>query len=274
MSVDLHVHTTASDGVFSPSEVVAAALALGLTAVAITDHDSVEGIDEALRAARGGLPQVIPGVELSVMAPDGGDSHILGFFVDHTSPALAGALSSLREARQARALRMVELLRDAGHLLDADGVARHAGSGAVGRVHIARALVDSGSVDSVERAFADLIGRTGPFYVTKSTLSARQALEVIHAAGGVAVLAHPGVTGEDGLDELVALGLDGIEAYHAEHSPEQVRHFENLARRSGLLVTGGSDFHGPGMRSAALGTGGCPQGAVEALKERVRILNP
>lgn len=274
MPVDLHVHTTASDGTYTPSEVVTAALELGLTAVAITDHDSVAGIDEALRASSGTALHLIPGVELSVLGPDGSDAHLLGFYVDHTAQSFVRQLATLRDARLARAAEMVERLRAAGHTLDFDHVSRHAGKGAVGRVHVARALVDAGSVASVEEAFSRLIGRQGPFYVHKTTLAPGEALQLIHAAGGVAVLAHPGVSGEGALETLFDLGLDGIEAYHAEHDQAQVRFYRELAARRGLIVTGGSDFHGPNMRSSMLGAGHCPPEAVEALRMRATIRNP
>jgi 3',5'-nucleoside bisphosphate phosphatase len=274
MSVDLHVHTTASDGLVAPADVVRAALDLGLNVIAITDHDSVAGVPEALAAAEGTPLEVLPGVELSVQAPGGVEAHILGFLVDHTSGALATALHGLRNARRERARLMVESLRNGGHPIDLDRVLRHAGAGAVGRVHVARALVEGGSVTSVEQAFSDLIGRRGPFYVHKRTLDAADALRVIHQAGGVAVLAHPGVSGEGALVPLIEAGLDGVEAYHAEHTPAQRQHFESVAQRFGLVTTGGSDFHGPGMRSASLGSGDCPDGAVEALKVRATIVHP
>jgi predicted metal-dependent phosphoesterase TrpH len=274
MAVDLHVHTTASDGVWSPADVVSAALDLDLSVIAINDHDSVAGIDEALRAAAGTGLEVIPGVELSVLGPDGADAHVLGFFVDPGSPSFVRELETLRMAREKRAELMVARLREAGHALDFHHVSRQAGGGAVGRVHVARALVDAGSVDSVEQAFAELIGRQGPFYVHKTTLAVSEALTAIHAAGGVAVLAHPGVSGSAALDPLIDAGLDGIEVYHAEHTPAQVAHYRRVATERGLLVTGGSDFHGPNMRSAMLGAGGYPAEAVEALRERAIILRP
>lgn len=274
MTVDLHVHTTASDGLVTPSGVVAAALELGLKVVSVTDHDSVEGVPEAIEAARGSALEVLPGVELSVLADDGSDVHLLGYLIDHTDPTLLEALERLRSARFERAVAMVKALSDAGHEVDFDGVLEHAAGGAVGRVHVARALVDAGSVDTIEEAFADLIGRQGPCYVRKASLSALEALELIHNAGGVAVLAHPGVNGESSLVPLSGAGLDGVEAYHAEHTPAQRSHFAALAERFSLVVTGGSDFHGPGMRSAALGAGACPDAAVEALRERATIFRP
>ena len=274
MSVDLHVHTTASDGLVSPAGVVRMALDLGLSVIAITDHDSVEGVDDALDGARGTSLMVIPGVELSVLGPSGGDAHVLGYLMSHHSPALGVALARLRDARHERAHLMVDRLRSEGHAIDMERVMGHAGTGAVGRVHVARALVDIGSVPTIERAFAELIGRRGPFYVHKQTLDPAEALAAIHAAGGVAVLAHPGVSGEDALIPLVDAGLDGIEVYHAEHSASQRQHFASLANRYGLIATGGSDFHGPGMRSASLGAGGCPDTAVGALLERATIVRP
>jgi len=274
MTVDLHVHTTASDGLVSPRDVVAAALDLGLRVISVTDHDSVEGVAEALEAARGTSLEVIPGVELSVLGEDGSDTHLLGYFIDHHDADLLGALERLREARLDRANAMVAALSEAGHAIDIEGVLEHAGNGAVGRVHVARALVNAGAVDTVEEAFARFIGRGGPFYVAKASLSAFEALALIHRAGGVVVLAHPGVSGEGPLVPLVDAGLDGIEVYHAEHTAPQRAHFAAVARRFGLVATGGSDFHGPGMRSAALGSGACPDDAVEALRRRATILRP
>ena len=273
MTIDLHVHTTASDGLLTPADIVARALEAGLTAIAITDHDSVAGVEEARDAAAGTTLEVIPGVELSVHAL-GGDAHILGYFVDHHNAALQVALSRLRDARFERAVAMVEALQAAGHAISLQDVLDFADGGAVGRVHVARALVAARSVDTIESAFSDLIGRDGPFYVNKALFLPRDALGAIHAAAGVAVLAHPGVSGEGPLIGLIAEGLDGVEAYHAEHTRPQRDHFASMARRFGLVATGGSDFHGPGLRSAALGSGACPPAVVEELRERATILRP
>ena len=274
MTIDLHIHTTASDGLLTPSEVIAQAIDLGLRVISITDHDSVGGVDEALAAAVGSALEVIPGVELSVHAPPGGDAHILGYFVDHHDNGLLRALSRLRDARFDRARAMVEALQAAGHAISLDDVLANANGGAVGRVHVARALVTARSVDTIEEAFGKLIGREGPFYVRKALFLPREALTLIHAAGGVAVLAHPGVSGEEPLIGLIGEGLDGIEAYHADHSGPQRDHFVSAARRFELVVTGGSDFHGPGLRSAALGSGACPPAVVEALRARANISRP
>ncbi len=274
MTVDLHVHTTASDGLVAPRDVVAAALDLGLSVISITDHDSVDGIDEALEAARDTSLEIISGVELSVRSEDGPDAHLLGYLIDHHDPALLSALERLRAARLERARTMVAALARAGHTVDIAGVLDEAGAGAVGRVHVARALVRAGSVDTIEEAFARFIGRDGPFYVQKALFYPREALALIHGAGGVAVLAHPGVSGEGPLVPLVEAGLDGVEAYHADHNASQRDHFLAMARRFGLVTTGGSDFHGPGMRSAALGAGTCPDEAVGELRRRATIFRP
>jgi 3',5'-nucleoside bisphosphate phosphatase len=274
MSVDLHVHTTASDGLLTPTAVVDAALDLHLSFISITDHDSVAGVEEAIRAAQDGSLGVIAGVELSVHGPDDTDVHLLGYLFDHLSRPFLEALRELRGARLDRARRMVERLAAAGHEVDMARVLTLAGDGSVGRAHVARALVQAGSVESMEQAFAELIGREGPFYVPKVTLTATEAVAVIHRAGGVAVIAHPGIGGEGALLPLIEAGLDGIEAFHAEHTQPQRDHFASLAHRYGLVATGGSDFHGPGLRSASLGAGGCPLGAVEELRHRATISRP
>lgn len=268
MPVDLHVHTTASDGELSPSEVVSAALEAGLTAVAITDHDSTDGLDEAFAAAAHTTLTIVPGVELSVGGADGDDAHLLGLLVDHRDGAMSAALEALRTARMERARTIVRELSQAGIPIDLGTAVTIARGGSIGRVHIARALVDSGSAASIEEAFRLYIGRGARFYVPKRTLDAAQAVAAIHAAGGVAVLAHPGINGESAFDALLAAGLDGVEAFHAEHTSAQRRRYVDLARRHALLVTGGSDFHGPGLGSAPLGGGGCPDEALDSLRAR------
>jgi predicted metal-dependent phosphoesterase TrpH len=268
MPVDLHVHTTASDGELSPSEVVRAALAAGLTTVAITDHDSTAGVDNAIATADGTTLTVIPGVELSVDDGSGGGAHVLGLLVDHHDAGMSAAIRALRADRTERARRIISMLTRAGVPIDPDLVTALAGVGSVGRVHIARALVDSGAAPTVPEAFRRYIGRDAPFYVAKRALDADKAIGTIHTAGGVAVLAHPGVSGESALPALLAAGLDGIEAFHAEHSSADRDRFADLARRHGLLVTGGSDFHGPQLGSAPIGGGGCPDTAVDTIRDR------
>ena len=267
MTADLHVHTAASDGNLTAGEVVQLAWAMGLSTIAITDHDSVEGIAPALAAAAGTSLRVIPGVELSASVGQL-DAHILGYFIDHTDPVLLEMLAALRASRFERAESMVAALRAAGYDVTIERVVALADpDGAIGRSHLARALVDSGQVSSVGEAFRELIGRDGRFYVSKPLATPREAIETIRAAGGVAVLAHPGINGTEVLlDELIGYGLGGIEAYHTEHTPEQREHFARVAADRRLVATGGSDFHGPGSVSAVLGASRAPEGAVEELE--------
>jgi predicted metal-dependent phosphoesterase TrpH len=265
MPVDLHVHTTASDGALTPSDVVRAALRAELSALAVTDHDTVGGVEEALEAAEAHAITVVPGVELSVDEHSGSDVHVLGLLIDHRDSDLVSVLVGLCMEREERARTMVTALAAAGHRIDLDSVRAVAGRGSIGRVHIARALVDAESVTTIEAAFRLLIGREAPFYRRKRTLDAQRAVAAIHDAGGVAVLAHPGVSGEAALAELLSAGIDGIEAFHAEHSAADRERFARLAAAHGLIVTGGSDCHGPDVRSAPIGGGACPDSALEAL---------
>ena len=271
MPVDLHVHTTASDGSLAPSVVVRSAAMGGVTVLAVTDHDSVGGIAEALEAAKACGIELIPGVELSAGAVEDGDVHILGLALDHTSEALLGTLEGLRERRVERAHEMTDRLSAAGHPLAFEDVLAAAGGGSVGRVHIAQALVACGSADTITTAFTDFIGRGAPFYVHKTTLDPHRAIDLIHAAGGIAVLAHPGLSGASALAMLVEAGLDGIEAFHAEHTTYARDRFASLAQKHGLIVTGGSDYHGPRVHSAPIGAGGCPASAPAAVRERAGL---
>lgn len=265
MKADLHVHSTASDGSLSPSALVALALERGLDALAIADHDSVEGLSEALEAARGSALTIVPAVELSA-SHGGHDVHVLAYFLDHTDPRLLDHLADLRLSRLRRAEAMVAALRAAGYDVTVDTVLELSCGGAVGRSHIAAALVSAGHAESVSDAFRRLIGRGRPFYVRKDARPPGDVIATIAQAGGLAVIAHPGVTRVDSLlPGLVAAGLRGIEAFHGDHSPQQRSHYAAIARRGGLLVTGGSDYHGPGGPNPELGSVDVPSEAVEAL---------
>ncbi len=254
MQADLHVHSTASDGTLAPSRLVELAAAAGLDVLSITDHDTVEGVGPAIEAGERHGVTVVPGVELSSWL-DGTDCHILGYFIDHTSSALTERLLELRHDRLERAVQMVESLSEAGYDIGLDDVLQLASGGSVGRAHIARALVESGAVTSVSDAFDRLIGRKGPFYVRKRLSTPADAVRLIKDAGGVAVCAHPAVGGvERLLPDLIREGLGGIEAFHPEHAEEDRDRLASLARERGLLVTGGTDFHGPGGPGPALGS--------------------
>lgn len=266
MRADLHVHSTASDGTLSPTNLVELALAASLDVLAIADHDSVAGLAEATRAASGTCLSVIPAVELSSVAADGRDVHILGYFVRADDPHLLAHLADLRGARLRRAATMVERLAAAGYELTLDQVLELSDGGAVGRSHVARALVNAGHAATVHDAFEHLIGHGRPFYVAKDVRTPAEAIGCIREAGGLAVAAHPGVTGSDDLiAALVDDGLAGVEAYHADHTPEQRAHYAQLAARLGLLTTGGSDYHGPAAPNPPLGSVEVPAEAVRAL---------
>ena len=266
MKADLHVHSTASDGTLTPSQLVDLAVERGLRVLAIADHDSVEGLAEAQAAARGTNLTLIPAVELSSVTADGRDVHILGYYVDPSDPVLLAHLADLRAARLARADSMVAALAEAGFGLSLDDVLALSDGGAVGRSHVARALVAAGHAQSVSDAFQRLIGRDGPFYVSKDVRTPSEAIAVIRGSGGIAVVAHPGVSGlEDVVDGFIDDGLGGIEAYHADHTPEMRAYFADLAARRGVLVTGGSDFHGLSAPNPPLGSVDIPESAIEAL---------
>lgn len=255
MRADLHLHSTASDGSLPPRALVELALRAGLSHVSITDHDSVDGLDEALTAARTTGLTVIPGVELSALEPDGTDVHVLGYGIDPADRQFRDVLADLRSARLERAAMMIESLSRGGFPISLDDVLAHSRGGAVGRSHVARALVAAGHAASVASAFDRLIGRGRPHYIPKCSHTAREAIRVIHDAGGLAVVAHPGVNDLAALvTELADEGLDGIEAYHADHTPAQRDSFAALAASCGLLCTGGSDFHALDGPNPALGS--------------------
>ena len=268
--IDLHVHTTASDGTSAPAEVVKAAIEAGLTAIAVTDHDSVAGVAPALEAAAGTPLEIVPGVELSASVGER-DLHILGYFIDHRDSALSDLLADLRAKRLERARAMVAALAAAGQHVTIEDVLALANGGAVGRAHIARQLVASGSVTSMDEAFANLIGRDGPCYVAKPFLAAPDAMRAITAAGGAPVLAHPGVSNaDDVIATLADEGLVGIEAFHGEHDEQTRERYCVIAEYLGLVVTGGSDYHGPRAKGPGIGAVVAPDGALEQLRARAR----
>ncbi|MGB9775883.1 MAG: PHP domain-containing protein [Anaerolineae bacterium] len=250
--VDLHVHTTASDGSLTPAEVVQLALEQGLAAIALTDHDTVAGLAEAWAAANGTGLEIVPGVEISSDWPVG-DFHILGLDVDPWDGPFNECLESMRAARLQRARKMLERLAALGMPLEWDEVVRFCnGNCAIGRLHIARAMVHRGYVSDVLQAFQRYIGRDGPAYVPRLRMTPVEVIGLIRRAGGVAVLAHPAASGVvEHIPTLASLGLQGVEVWYPTHSPEDVRTLLRLARQYHLLVTGGSDFHGPGSGAGA-----------------------
>lgn len=245
MAADLHIHTTASDGSLSPTEVVTVAAASDLQTIAITDHDTVGGIEEARAAgARFGV-RVIPAIEFS-SRHNGKDLHILGFYVDHRHPGLLSALDRLRASREERARHIVDCLQRLGLEIEFSEVLDEANGASVGRPHIARVMVKKGYVDGFSTAFMRYLKRGTPCFFEKFVYPPQTTIALIHEAGGLAIFAHPGLARLDEfIDDLVGMGLDGVEAYHVEHSEQDTERYLSLAGKKGLLVSGGSDCHGP-----------------------------
>jgi len=251
---DLHFHSTASDGVETPAQLAARAVAAGLSVAALTDHDALHGVAELVEAARGTGLVACGGVELSVDV-DGDDVHLLGLFVDEGDPALGARLAEFREVRDRRAEAMVERLSALGVPLDLARLRAEVRDGAFGRPHVARALVAAGFVASVEEAFARYLGEGAPAYVPKAKWGLDEAIGAVRDAGGLAVLAHP-VWYRDAAELLrrgCAAGLDGLEVFHPDHDGVEEALLADAARL-GLLVTGGSDFHAPTDDGATLGS--------------------
>lgn len=268
-TVDLHTHSTASDGIYPPTELLRHAREAGLKTLALTDHDTSNGLDEAIEAGRSLGIEVIPGIELNTDV-QGDEIHVLGYFIEYKRPAFQHILQSLRNARVHRGQRMVEQLNEAGINITWDQV-RALAQGAVGRPHVARALQEAGYVQSIPEAFEKYIGDGCVGYVPRYKLSPVDAVRLIASANGLPVVAHPfdypGLTRlRAWLPELRAAGLVGLETYYGSYSPEQEAAIRQLADEYDLIPTGGTDFHGPGIHPTPLGGRYVPYEAVERLK--------
>ncbi|MFA4835807.1 MAG: PHP domain-containing protein [Dehalococcoidia bacterium] len=267
MKIDLHIHTTASDGRLSPAEVVARAAELEVNTIAITDHDSVEGIQMALDEARK-FPDllVIPGVEMGADVPDG-EMHILGYFVDHRSDELCKALKTLRDSRSNRGQAMVSRLDDVGIRLDWEHVANIANGASIGRPHIAQALLESGHVSSIIEAFDKYIGDGGPAFVERKKLGPAETVDLITRTGGLAVLAHPARAQDldSIITELKKAGLIGMEVFYKDYDQQTVGRLLKVARRHNLIPCGGSDYHGFETDGTQIGQHNVPRKTVDRL---------
>ena len=263
--LELHAHTHFSDGQLSPAALVSLAVDRGLFALAITDHDSVEGITEAYDAA-GSTLEIVPGIEVS-SSIEGHDVHILGYFVDPAHEPLRARLSRFREERRERALAILERLAALGLQVSADEVFASAGPGVVGRPHIANALLRAGHVPSMDAAFQRLLGSRGSAFVPRPAFASMAAVHMIRDAGGVAVLAHPGLLARRLVEQLVEAGLGGIEVWHPQHGVSAQRNWYELTRELDLVASGGSDFHGPN-RGAGLGEMPVPESVLASLRAR------
>jgi predicted metal-dependent phosphoesterase TrpH len=258
--IDLHTHTTYSDGTFTPSELVSLALERELTTLAVSDHDSTEGVPEAFMAAKGTGLEIVPATEFSTLY-DGQACHMLCYWMDLEDEEFQSELQRLREDRYDRGRRMVERLRELGYPVSFERVEEIAQGRNIVRPHVAQVLLELGVIESIDQAFTpELIGTGGRAYVEKHALDPLEALALIKRAGGVAVIAHPGLwreglgVSDDLIEELAANGLDGIEAAHTDHTPEMEARYRALARRLGLVATGSSDCHGTRYDPVRLGT--------------------
>ncbi len=266
--IDLHIHTTASDGRFSPEEIVRKSAQIGLTIIAICDHDTINGIAPALEAARAFQQlKILPGVEISTFSP-GNEVHMLGYFIDINDPKLKTALANSRSSRRERARAMIAKLNDLNVRINWQQVQKIAGSGTVGRPHIAQAMLEKGYIKSFKEAFTRYIGLGGPAYVERNKIIPIEAVALIKEANGLPVLAHPFTIKqpEKMTAELKSAGLIGIEVYYDNYTEEERKTLARLASKYNLITTGGSDYHGlDDSAETMLGDANVPQGSVEKL---------
>lgn len=269
---DLHTHTTASDGACTPSEVVKLAADAGLAAVAITDHDTVDGIEEALAAGNKIGIEVIPGIEISAVYGHNVEVHMLGYFVDYHNSDFLRQLQILRDARTQRGRRIVERLNEAGVPITFERVLEIARGGAVGRPHVAKAICELGAASCIDAAFGRYLVEGMPGFVPRHKISPTEAVCMILEAGGVACCAHVAkLNREELLVELVREGLRGIEVKHPDHGPTGTRYYERFAAKHGLIATGGSDAHcHEGGKSPGVGAVTVPYDRVELLRQFAR----
>jgi len=268
--IDLHLHTNMSDGVLTPEELLRKVRARNLVAFAVTDHDTIDGYLEMKSLLNDDDPELISGLELSV-AVETDDLHMLAYLFDPDNDELAETLRHFRRERNHRGRRMVEKLNLMGMALSMGAVLEAAGDSAIGRPHIAEAMLNEGLVNDVEDAFRKYIGNHCPAYIPKNMVHPREAIELIHRAGGLVVMAHPYINdAHKQIPSLAALGLDGIEVYYYSHSKQHVADLKRLAEQHGLLLSGGSDFHGRQEHEGDIGAGQVPVEYLDKMKDRAR----
>jgi len=266
---DLHAHTTASDGDLNPTELVSLAVECHLGALAITDHDTLKGVQEAIQAGVALGLKVIAGIEISAIY-EPGTLHILGYFGGCPAP-MEQALEKVQQGRLDRFPKMIRRLNDLGLMVTLEEVRAIAGDAQIGRPHIAKALIARGCVKDFDEAFKRWLGKGKPAYVEKEKLSGEESIKLILRHGGVPVLAHPftleldDMALKDVIAQLKDVGLKGIEVYYPEHSHAQTRRYRDIARSLGLIVTGGTDFHGHARNGARLGDTGIDEDRLKAL---------
>jgi predicted metal-dependent phosphoesterase TrpH len=273
MFADLHLHTSFSDGTYSPEELTAHGQRCKLTAMALTDHDTVEGCERMGQAcAKAGI-EFIAGSELTAEL-QGDELHLLGYFLDIRCPHFLSEISRFQHGRQERIREMVARLNAHNIPLEAEAVFKLANCRSPGRPHVGRALVKGGYCTSMDEAFERFLKKNRPAYVPKTKISALQAIELIHEAGGLAVMAHPGLNRtDDFIPALVDAGMDGIECFHSKHSASDSQRYLRLAAKYNLLVTGGSDCHGLSKGKPLIGGVKLPYDYVQKLKAQKEIFD-
>ena len=268
MFADLHLHSSFSDGTYSPEELVQHARARQLATIALTDHDTVEGCARTLAAAEQAGLEFLPGAEITTEV-HGSELHLLSYLIDYEDPELLNAFARFQKVRQDRIREMVARLNKLGIPLPAEAVFALAKCNAPGRPHVARALIQAGFCATLDEAFERFLKKNRPAWVPKFKISAADAIALIHRAGGVAVMAHPGLSHCDELiPELVESGMDGLECYHSRHNPAACEHYYLLAQEHELLITGGSDCHGMNKGKPLIGSIKLPYQHVQDLKAR------
>ena len=266
--IDLHLHTLYSDGRATPAEAVALARARGLSAISITDHDTFAALDEALPLADENL-EIITGIELSCYH-ENSDIHMLAYFVDHHFEPLAEKVFFYSDERLKRGQAIVAKLNEIGIDLRLDTVMNLSEQGTVGRLHVADALVKEEFIHTVDEAFNRYLGYHAPAYVAKAHFDPQEAIDLVHEAGGIAVMAHPGTVRRDEIiPSLVDMGLDGIEVFHAKHTSSGIRHYKNIAAKHGLTITGGSDWHGRHDHRSEVGSQKVPDSVLDGMREYI-----
>ncbi len=261
------MHSLLSDGTDTPEALVMMAQAAGLTTISITDHDMIDAIEPALVQGKESGLEIIPGIEFTTDAV-GNELHILGYYIDRRNPQFLAALGKIQADRVARIYKIVEKLKEMNVAIEAEDVLSLSGKKAPGRPHVARAMIKKGIVGSFKEAFNRYLDSRGPAYVPHFKMLPNETIRLITDCGGIAVFAHPAVSDCDQLiPGLMADGLKGIEAYYSGHRPEQTEHYVGLAKKYGLLVTGGSDYHGENSgREIKLGQFTIPDHLVEMLR--------
>jgi len=269
MPADLHLHTTTSDGSLTPRELLDKALTLGLDIIAITDHDTVDGLYAIEGYEYQGL-EIIPGIEFSTDYREH-EVHILGYGIDIRNKDLTTQLTHLQAERVQRTKEMIERLAELGYPIDYERVKQLAGTGTVGRVHIAQALIERGYIRTISEGFTRFLNHDAPAYVSRKKLTFSAAIELIHNAGGVAVLAHPGLINDDMIvKDIIAAGIRGLEVVHPGHNNEMEEKYYQMAQAYNLVPTGGSDSHGPkGKEQDYIGIKTIPNSWVSNLKEQM-----